>query len=153
MADSTDERGSKPKGSAGEGGRKPMARSRITNGTALLPADVDGRSTWVRRLRDLIEEHISDLGGIEATSAAERSIVRRAATIAVELERLEARFAANGEASDRDLDLYSRAAGNLRRLHDALGYQRRAKPVMSLRDYLLAQSSNEPPQDDSEASE
>jgi hypothetical protein len=104
----------------------------------------------------LIDEHIADLGGVEATSAAERSIVRRAATIAVELERMEARFAADGAASDKDLDLYSRCAGNLRRLHDALGYQRRAKHVDDLRAYLTGATENahhESPQGEQTASE
>lgn len=67
-------------------------RSRITNGTGLLPG-VDGRSPWVRRCKDLIREHMSDLGGPDNTTAAERSILRRAATLTVECERLEAKFA------------------------------------------------------------
>ena len=49
-------------------------RSRITNGSALLPG-VDGRSAWVRRARDLIREHLADLGGFDNVSAAERSII------------------------------------------------------------------------------
>src|SRR6478736_3754620 len=91
---------------------KPQARSRVSNGSAVLPG-VDGRSTWVRRLRDLIELHLNDLGGIEAVSQAQRSIVRRAATLTVELERLEARFANAGAANPDELDLYQRTAGNL----------------------------------------
>ena len=71
---------------------KPEARSRISNGSALL-AGVDGRSTWARRLRDLIALHLSDLGGEDAVSEAERSIVRRVATHTVKLERMEAVFA------------------------------------------------------------
>ena len=71
---------------------KPRARSRITNGSALL-AGVDGRSMWARRMRDLIEAHTSDLGGVDVCSQAERSLVRRVATLSVELEHLEARFA------------------------------------------------------------
>jgi hypothetical protein len=43
--------------------------------------------------------------------------------------RLEARFALAGEASERDLDLYQRTAGNLRRLLEAVGIQRRAKDI------------------------
>ena len=70
---------------------KSHDRSRVSNGTAILPG-VDGRSTWVRRLRDLIALHLSDLGGEDATSEAERSIVRRIATLTVELERMESRL-------------------------------------------------------------
>lgn len=103
-------------------------RSRITNGSELLPG-VDGRSTWVRRLRDLIGLHVSDLGGEDAISEAERSIVRRAATLTVELERMEATFATAGEAKPSDLDLYQRTAGNLRRLLEAVGLERRQRNV------------------------
>ncbi len=110
---------------------KPEARSAVSNGSRLLPG-VDGRSTWVRRCRDLIELHTSDLGGTEAISEAERSIIRRASVLTTELERLERRFALAGEAAERDLDLYQRCAGNLRRLLEAVGLQRRARPVQGL---------------------
>ena len=58
--------------------RPPATRSRVTNGRQLLPM-VDGRSIWARRMRDLMELHLDDLGGAENTSEAERSIVRRVA--------------------------------------------------------------------------
>ena len=103
-------------------------RSRVTNGSVLLPG-IDGRSPWVRRCKDIIALHLSDLGGVDNTSAAERSLVRRASVLTVELERLEARFAGAGEADAGDLDLYQRTAGNLRRLLEAVGIQRRAKDI------------------------
>jgi hypothetical protein len=107
---------------------RPAARSRITNGSALLPG-VDGRSAWVRRAKDIIAAHLSDCGGESNTSAAERSIIRRAATLTVELERLEAKFALAGEASVQDLDCYQRGANTLRRLLGAVGLQRRAREI------------------------
>jgi hypothetical protein len=115
---------------------KDPQRSAIANGK-LLPG-VDQRNTWVRRAKELIADHISDLGGEANASTAERSIIRRAAVLTVELERLEARFASAGEASAEDLDLYQRTAGNLRRLLEAVGLQRRAKEVSppSVTDYL-----------------
>jgi hypothetical protein len=103
-------------------------RSRITNGSALL-AGVDGRSAWVRRCKDVIDSHLADLGGEDNTSAAERSIIRRASVLTVELERLEKRFALAGEANPEQLDLYQRTAANLRRLLEAVGLQRRSKDV------------------------
>jgi hypothetical protein len=103
-------------------------RSRITNGSALLPG-VDGRSAWIRRCKDVIESHLSDLGGEDNTSAAERSIIRRASVMTVELERMEAIFAVAGEAKPEQLDLYQRTAANLRRLLEAIGLQRRSKDV------------------------
>jgi hypothetical protein len=107
---------------------KPQGRSRISNGSALLTG-VDGRSTWVRRLRDLIALHLSDLGGEAETSEAERSIIRRIATLTVELERMEAVFAVAGEAQPAQLDLYQRVAGNLRRLLESIGLERRTRDV------------------------
>jgi hypothetical protein len=107
--------------------RSPQA-SVITNGSKLLPG-IDQRSTWVRRCRDLIELHISDLGGESNISASERSLIRRASVLTVELERLEVKFALANAASAEDLDLYSRAASNLRRLLEAVGLRRRSRDI------------------------
>jgi hypothetical protein len=104
------------------------ARTRVGNGVELLPG-VDKRSFWVRRAKELIGDYISDLGGTENTSAAERSLVRRASVLTVELERLEVKFAADSAASNSDLDLYVRSVGGLRRLLETIGIQRRAKTV------------------------
>jgi hypothetical protein len=118
-------------------------RSRITNGSALLPG-ASGRTAWVRRCRDIIALHLADLGGDDNTSAAERSIVRRAAVLTTELEMLEARFATAGQATATDLDLYIRASGNLRRLLEAVGIQRRPKDVTpSVAEYLKSKATVE----------
>ena len=108
-------------------------RSRITNGALI---DGDGRSAWARRMRDLIALHLSDLGGEDAVSEAEKSIVRRVATLTVELERMESNFAEAGEASPEHLDLYQRVSNSMRRMLETVGLQRRAKPVESLQEYL-----------------
>jgi hypothetical protein len=107
---------------------KDSRKSRITNGSALLPG-VDGRSPWVRRCKDVIAAHLSDLGGEGNTSAAERSLIRRAAVLTTELERLEVKFALAGEASADEIDLYARVSGNLRRLLEAVGLRRRPRDV------------------------
>ena len=85
-----------------------------------------GRISTKRRFRDVIGDYSSDYPN---ASAAERSIIRRAATLEVELERFETKFANAGEASDRDLDLYARTASNHRRLLESVGLERRAKLV------------------------
>jgi hypothetical protein len=107
--------------------RGSRQRSRITNGTALLPG-ASGRGAWTRRCKDVIAMHLADLNGEDATSAAERSIIRRVAVLTVQLEMLEARFA-EGRSTDADIDLYIRGSGNLRRLLEAIGLQRRAKDI------------------------
>jgi hypothetical protein len=123
-----------------QSGDARYGRSRVTNGQRLLEG-VDGRSVWVRRCKDLIAELLGDMGGVDNTSAAERSLIRRSATLTVELERLETRFATAGEATDSDLDLYQRTAGNLKRLLEAVGIHRRPKDVNpSLDDYLRSKA-------------
>jgi hypothetical protein len=117
-----------PTGRPKVGTIKHPGRSRITNGSAFLPG-IDGRSPWVRRAKDLLHDHLSDLGGFDAASAAERSITRRVAVLSVELEHLEARFAAAGAATAEDLDLYQRTANSLRRLLEAVGLQRRPRDI------------------------
>ena len=112
------------------------ARSAMTNG-AVLPG-IDGRSAWVRRLKDLIALHVADLGGDENISEAERAIIRRAAVIITELERMERDFAlSEGAPGVIELETYQRAANSMRRLLEAVGLQRRARDVTpTLSDYL-----------------
>jgi hypothetical protein len=78
----------------------------------------------------VIASHISDLGGIDNCSAAERSIVRRAAVLTTEMEQIEVRFATNQTLAG-DLETYQRCANSLRRLLEAVGLQRRAKEVVA----------------------
>jgi hypothetical protein len=126
--------------------QKDPQKSRITNGALLR--GVDGRSPWVRRCKDIIAAHLSDLGGPDNTSAAERSIIRRAAVLTTELEVLEVRFATAGEACSADLEVYQRCANSLRRLLEAIGLHRRPRditPMLSdiLREGYAQQESEE----------
>lgn len=115
---------------------KAPHRSRVTNGSEVLPG-VDGRTLWVRRLRDLIHLYLSDLGGQDNASEAEKAILRRAATLTVELERMEADFAQAGRSTPEALELYSRASGNLRRMLETTGIRRRTKDVTpTIEQYL-----------------
>ena len=102
------------------------ARSRVSNGRALFIKGIDGRSLWARRFRDLIELHVTDLGGPDECSEAKCSLIRRIAALEVELERMEGQFAQTAASAD-DFDLYQRGANTLRRLLVAIGLERRAK--------------------------
>jgi hypothetical protein len=106
-------------------------RSAKTNGSRLLD-HCDHRSARMRRLRDLIGMHISDLGGEDACSAAELSIVRRAALLTLELEVMEGKFDQEGEASLKQLDAYQRTANSLRRLLESIGLKRRSRDITPL---------------------
>jgi hypothetical protein len=110
---------------------KPKSKSAVTNG-ALLPG-LDGRTLWARRCRDLLADHLSDLGGPDHVTAAESALVKRAVVLATELEIMEARFAAAGGASADELDVYGRGTGHLRRLLETLGLDRRARPIETAR--------------------
>jgi hypothetical protein len=121
-----------------------FARSRVSNGKSLFAdAVVDGRSTWARRLRDLLALHVSDLGGEDVVTAAEHSLCRRISTITVELELLERKFALKGKgAAAEDLDLYLRGANSLRRLLESIGLKRVSRDVTPLlHDYLAERSA------------
>lgn len=119
-------------------GRSLTNRSRVTNKMGLIPL-VDGRSSVARRWHDLIYLHTSDLGGEDNLSQAELSIVRRAATLTVELEHLEQKFALSGDgATESQLKTYQMTVNTLRRTLEALGLKRRARDVtdLSLGDVL-----------------
>jgi hypothetical protein len=115
--------------------RKPTQRSRVSNGKSLFVRGGDGRGPWARRMRDVAEAHLQDIGA-DTASEAERSIIRRIAALTVELERIEAKFAV-GEG-DGDLDLYQKASGSLRRLLESIGLERRQRNVETLEAYVSA---------------
>ena len=62
-----------------------------------------GRQLVPRPLTRLLALHISDLGGEDNVSEAERALLRRAVTLIIELERREVMFAQAGAAADEAL--------------------------------------------------
>jgi hypothetical protein len=92
--------------------RKPTHRSRVSNGSKLLPL-ADGRSVTARRFRDLYEGIRADLGGQDVLSEGQKQLARRAAMLSAECERLEA-LSARGEAKF-DLDQYGQMTDRLGR--------------------------------------
>jgi hypothetical protein len=110
---------------------KRQARSRVGNGTVVLDG-VDGRSTRVRRYREILAQLISDLGG--DPSEAQTIIARRASELAVWCE-LRAQAMASGE--EINIGEFTTATNALRRLLTDLGLERRARDVTpSLEQYL-----------------
>ena len=110
-------------------------RAAVSNGST-LGLGIDERGAWCRRLRDLLRAHISDLGGDDNLSEAERSLIRRASMLTLQCEMMERRFAEHdGEASSAQLRDYQRAANSLRRILESLGLQRRARPVPTPLEY------------------
>lgn len=110
---------------------KPQARSRIGNGKDLLP-NVDGRSTMMRRYRELLAQLLEDMGNNQ--SEARTIIARRAATLACWCEAAEAQMANSGTI---DIAEYTTATNALRRLLADLGLDRGSRDVTpDLRTYL-----------------
>ena len=125
--------------------RKKSGRSRVSNGSAFFPGGVvDGRSSWIRRCKDLISEFTNvHLAGADNCSPAERAIVRRVSVLIVELEILESKFAANNEASSEQLLLYGRTANTLRRLLQSLGLSQRQRDAWSFGGLIRADQDAE----------
>jgi hypothetical protein len=109
-------------------------RSAITSGRALF-VDGNPNSAWSRRFHDLLVAHIGDVSpqGADALSAAQLGLIRRAAAIECELERLDSMLS---QGEEIDLDSYARVAGHLRRLWETLGLERRAKQVNDMDAFL-----------------
>ena len=105
--------------------RSKRPRSAITSGRELFVGG-DANSAWSRRFHDLIVGHVLDLGGADVLSEAQFSLIRRAAAIEAELERMDARLSRDEPV---DLDAYGRATSHLRRLFETLGVERKPRDV------------------------
>jgi hypothetical protein len=106
--------------------RAQRPRSAVTSGRQLF-IEGDPNSAWSRRYHDLVVGHCNDIGpGPDRLSEAQLSLVRRAAAIECELERLDALLSTGAEVN---LDSYGRAASHLRRLFETLGLERKARDV------------------------
>lgn len=100
---------------------RPRRRQKATRETFV---SLSLRQAWADRQQDLIDQYAAEVAvqiGTADIGAARRALVRRAATIALEAERLESRFSSGEEMAPDDLAAYGRASGNLRRLFEALG--------------------------------
>jgi hypothetical protein len=106
--------------------RPPAQRSRLANGSKLLPL-TDGRSATARRFKDLIDDISSDLGGADRLSEGQRQLVRRAAMLSAECERQEA-MSVRGDA-EFDCEAYGIMCDRLGRLFGRIGLARVARVV------------------------
>jgi hypothetical protein len=122
--------------------KRGKGRSRVTNGSKLLPLS-DGRSATARRFRDLYEDISADLGGVAMLSEGQRQLIRGAAMLSAESERMEA-LAARGEA-EFDIDLYGMICDRLGRLFGRLGLERVSRDcTRDLRSYLAGKGTPPP---------
>ena len=114
-------------------------RSAVSNGTKLFCVDgLDGRSQTARRFRDLVEAIGNDLGGVDHLSEGQKQLIRRAATLSIMAEAMEAdavrNLAFDGEA-------YGVLCDRLGRCLQRLGLERKARDVTpTLQSYLAAKA-------------
>jgi hypothetical protein len=118
--------------------RHKRNRSKVTNGKRMF-VQGHGWSPWARRWRDLIEIHSIDLsaGDPAILSEAQRSLIKRAATLEIELEQVEGRLSM-GKA--QDLAVYATAASHLRRIFETLGLDRKQRDVTGIIDGTAVRS-------------
>ncbi len=107
--------------------RPRTVRSRITNGKDLL-ANVDGRTADARRYRDLCMSLADDLGGASALTEAQRALVRQAAAMIVQSEKLQSAVL-RGELVD--VEQLTRLANAATRILSRLGIKRAVREPMS----------------------
>ena len=110
-------------------------RSAISNGTKLFCVDgLDLRTQTARRFRDLVETMTLDLGGADRLSEGQKQLIRRAASLAIMSEAIEADLCRN---MTFDADQYGMLCDRLGRCLQRLGLERKAKDVMPcLHEYL-----------------
>lgn len=105
------------------GKHKPKAKRKFLIKTF---EDLDGRTRAVRAARDLHHGFLSDLGGEDTTTTAQRELCQRAACLGAALEDMEAAMLQGEEVSLSD---YTTMCNTQRRLLSDIGLERRAKDV------------------------
>jgi hypothetical protein len=118
-----------------------MARGKSRRLLTVLPdhyrADflkrLDKRSKVARAIMTRIHALESDAGGVEALSAARRSLIRHAAWLDAMVETHELRLA---DGQKIDAGAYTQALNSLIGLYRLLGLERKARKTKSLREVM-----------------
>lgn len=121
----------------GKGAPGKAQRSRITNRPDLWPQH-QTPAALARRRKDFFDGIVKERGGLDKMSQSHIEVARRAASLVVLTETMEASYFA-GEGIDHDS--YLRACGSLLRHMDALGVL--APPdheLPTLESYLAGQA-------------
>jgi hypothetical protein len=118
-------------------------RSSVSNGSRLFAvAGLDGRTQTARRFRDLIEIWTNDLGGPDLLGEGQRQLIRRAASLSIMAESIEADLARD---MDFDVSVYGTVCDRLRRICETLGLERTARTVNDGANVLTDYFSKPPP--------
>jgi hypothetical protein len=117
-------------------------RSRVTNArlrgkvtSRSLFVTGDGRTPWARSYRDLVGLFADDAGGLETMTELKLSLIRRAAALIVECERMENALA---DGEEIDIDLLARMSSHVRRISETIGLDRAKRDVTPTLAELLS---------------
>ena len=91
----------------------PHLRTQAGNGKRHHAARIDERTLWARRTREICEAVVSDLGGIDHLSEAQKQLIRRVAGLSVVCEGIEVELAQGKRPSGDDLQEYIRRSMQL----------------------------------------
>lgn len=100
---------------------RPQGRARVSNGSKLLTG-VDGRSSAARRLRDLQDQLLAELGDVP--SQRDMILAREAAWLSLTSEQQQAALARGAPV---DVATMVTTTNALRRVLDNLGRRRRRR--------------------------
>ena len=121
---------------------KPEARSRLTNGSALHPGKIDGRSKEARRWRDLYDAFVAETLAKGKRTETAKQLCRRATTLTILCEEMEGALV-RGELVDPSE--YARLSGALSRTLRSLGLEPDVvgdgPDAPSLADYLASRKN------------
>ena len=104
----------------------PEARSRVTNGSAILLAGTLHKR-MARRFRDVLAAIVADLGGVQILTEGKKQLARRAALMSVQCEELETLALAQGQPID--LDQYGQLSDRIGRCFQRLGLKRVSRNI------------------------
>lgn len=116
----------------------PRQRSAVANGSKLFVEPTDKRTAIYRRFSGLVAELCDHLGG--NVTPTQMQLVRRAATLSVWCEAIEAKLA-GGEDVSAEMPAYTTASNSLGRLLKEIGYRRELKDVTPSFDELIRRPS------------
>lgn len=106
--------------------------ARIMGGISSIDA-LDKRTRPFKRYQVIVGAVLADMGGADNVSEIQRQLIAKFATLALQLEAMEA---AAIEGNEIDLDLFGRCAGHLRRIAEALGTGRVPRLLPSVAEYV-----------------
>jgi hypothetical protein len=123
--------------------RPLRTRAAVSNGTRVHPKGVAGRSAEARRFKHLVSRFAASLGGEGALTEAEWALIRNAASLTVQSERLQAALVAGREVNSQEM---TRLANASVRVFAALRIKRERKEgAPTLPQYLAAVRKGGPP--------